>query len=69
MIICYTFMVGRSYDYLFILIMLIGSFIVFWKLHIENPFNNIYIAKMWSMLVSVNMWSVILLCFAKFLEG
>ncbi|CAK66138.1 unnamed protein product (macronuclear) [Paramecium tetraurelia] len=69
MIICYTFMVGRSYDYLFILIMLVGSFIVFWKMHIENPHNNVYIAKMWSMLVSVNMWSVILLCFAKFLEG
>ncbi|CAK82689.1 unnamed protein product (macronuclear) [Paramecium tetraurelia] len=69
MIICYTFMVGRSHDYLFILIIMIGSFIIFWKMHIENPHNNIYIAKMWSMLVSVNMWSVILLCFAKFLEG
>ncbi|CAD8075777.1 unnamed protein product [Paramecium primaurelia] len=69
MIICYTFMVGRYYDYLFILIILVGSFTIFWKMHIENPHNNIYIAKMWSMLVSVNMWSVILLCFAKFLEG
>ncbi|CAD8157650.1 unnamed protein product [Paramecium octaurelia] len=69
MIICYTFMVGRSYDYLFILIITIGSFTIFWKMHIENPHNNVYIAKMWSMLVSVNMWSVILLCFAKFLEG
>ncbi|CAD8209105.1 unnamed protein product [Paramecium pentaurelia] len=69
MVICYTFMNGRNYDYLMILIMLIGSFIIFWKIHIEQPFNNLYIQKAWSMLVALNLWGVILICFAKFLEG
>ncbi|CAD8125809.1 unnamed protein product [Paramecium sonneborni] len=69
MVISYTFMNGKSYDYLMILIMLIGSFIIFWKIHIEQPFNNFYIQKAWSMLVALNLWGVILICFAKFLEG
>ena len=69
MVLCYTFMVGRSYDYLFLLVIVLGSFTVFWKSHVENPHNNYYVSKMWSMLVGVNMWGVILLCFAKFLEG
>ncbi|CAD8126292.1 unnamed protein product [Paramecium sonneborni] len=69
MIICYTFMVGKQYDYIFILIIVIGSFFVFWKMHVENPHYNKYIAKAWSILAAVNMWGVILLCFAKFLEG
>lgn len=69
MVICYTYMVGRSYDYLFILILTIGSFTIFWKIHVEGPNFNYYMQKTWSVLVAVNMWGVILLCFAKFLEG
>ncbi|CAD8213537.1 unnamed protein product [Paramecium octaurelia] len=69
MIICYTFMTQKQYDYLFIFMIAIGSFLVFWKMHVENPHNNKYIAKAWSILSAVNMWGVILLCFAKFLEG
>ncbi|CAD8125807.1 unnamed protein product [Paramecium sonneborni] len=38
-------------------------------MHVENPHNNKYVAKAWSILAAVNMWGVILLCFAKFLEG
>ncbi|CAD8112154.1 unnamed protein product [Paramecium primaurelia] len=38
-------------------------------MHVENPHNNKYIAKAWSVLAAVNMWGVIILCFAKFLEG
>lgn len=62
-------MSGRNYDYLMILIMMVGSFTVFWKLHVESPFNNLYVQKSWSMLAAMNMWGVTLLCFAKFLEG
>jgi hypothetical protein len=40
MIICYCFMQESNLDYLMIAIMLIGSYIVFWKIHIENPFYN-----------------------------
>lgn len=69
MIICYTFMTGRSYDYLMILMMMVGSLVVFWKIHVESPHNHIVIQKMWSMLVAMNMWGVTLLCFSKFLEG
>ncbi|CAD8075781.1 unnamed protein product [Paramecium primaurelia] len=69
MVICYTFMNGKNYDYLIILIMMVGSFTIFWKIHVEAPFNNMYIQKAWSMLVAMNMWGATLLCFAKFLEG
>ncbi|CAD8126295.1 unnamed protein product [Paramecium sonneborni] len=69
MVICYTFMNDRNYDYFMILIMLIGSFIIFWKIHIQQPFNNLYIQKSWSILVALNLWGVFLICFAKFLEG
>ncbi|CAD8162073.1 unnamed protein product [Paramecium octaurelia] len=69
MIICYTFMVGKQDDYIFIFILAIGSFLVFWIMHVENPHNNKHIAKAWSVLAAVNMWGVIILCFAKFLEG
>lgn len=69
MIICYTFMTGRTYDYLMILIMMVGSFTIFWKIHVEAPYNNIVMSKLWSMIVCMNMWGVTLLCFSKFLEG
>ncbi|CAD8157654.1 unnamed protein product [Paramecium octaurelia] len=69
MVICYTFMNGKSYEYLMILIMMIGSFTIFWKIHVEAPFNNMYVQKSWSMLVAMNMWGATLLCFSKFLEG
>ncbi|CAD8203560.1 unnamed protein product [Paramecium pentaurelia] len=69
MVICYTFMNGKNYDYLMILIMMVGSFTIFWKIHVEAPFNNMYVQKAWSMLVAMNMWGATLLCFAKFLEG
>lgn len=40
MVICYTYMNDKLYEYVHILIMLIGSFLVFWCFHVEKPYNN-----------------------------
>ncbi|CAD8052528.1 unnamed protein product [Paramecium sonneborni] len=69
MVICYTFMNDKVYEYVHILIMLIGSFLVFWWFHVEKPYNNHIIQKSYSMLVTFHLWGVSMLCFAKYLEG
>jgi predicted membrane channel-forming protein YqfA (hemolysin III family) len=30
----------ENLDYLMIALMLIGSYVVFWKMHLENPYYN-----------------------------
>jgi predicted membrane channel-forming protein YqfA (hemolysin III family) len=40
MVICYTFMDSAVYDYLMIAIMLVGSYTIFWKIYLDNPFYN-----------------------------
>lgn len=48
--------------------MLGGSYTIFWKIYLENPFYNKVIAKLWSILVAINLWTILLLTFSKFLE-
>ncbi|CAD8043447.1 unnamed protein product [Paramecium primaurelia] len=69
MVICYTYMNDKFYEYVHILIMLIGSFLVFWCFHVEKPYNNHIIQKSYSMLVTFHLWGVSMLCFAIYLEG
>lgn len=69
MVVCYTYMDNKLYEYLHILIMLAGSFLVFWSIHVEKPYYNFIIQKSYSMLVTFNLWGVSMLCFAKYLEG
>ncbi|CAD8048146.1 unnamed protein product [Paramecium sonneborni] len=69
MVICYTFMNDKIYEYVHILIMLIGSFLLFWIFHVERPYNNHLIQKSYSILVTFHLWGVSMLCFAKYLEG
>lgn len=68
MIMCYSFMDSRVYDYLMIAIMLGGSYLVFLRVYLENPFYNRAIGKLWSIMVALNLWTVLLLTFSKFLE-
>lgn len=60
---------SSTYDYLHIAFMLAGSYTVFYKIYLENPFYNPIIQKLWAMMVAINMWTVLLLTFSKFLEG
>ena len=34
----------------------------------NSPYYNEIISKIWSAISAINVWTVILLCFAKFLE-
>lgn len=43
MVICYTYMDNKLYEYLHVLIMLAGSFLVFWSIHVEKPYYNFII--------------------------
>ncbi|CAD8168019.1 unnamed protein product [Paramecium pentaurelia] len=58
----------QKYQYLEIIIILIGSLILFKKFHIEQPFNSKIIQKCWSISVALNFWGILLLSCAKFLE-
>lgn len=69
MVLCYTFMNDKIFEYVHILIMLIGSFLLFWSFHVEKPYNNYIIQKSYSILVTFHLWGVTMLCFAKYLEG
>lgn len=40
MVLCYTYMDNKLYEYLHILIMLGGSFLIFWSNHVEKPYYN-----------------------------
>lgn len=59
----------NKYEILILLTMVIGSFYVFVVFHHDNPFNNKVISKMWSINVAVHFWVVIMMFFAKILEG
>ena len=43
--------------------------IIFIKFHFNSPYYNASVARFWSCLMSVNLWTAIMLCFSKFMEG
>lgn len=69
MIISMMFMRGSDYDYILLIFILGGSLLIFFKFHFNSPYYNEKIAKLWSCLMSINLWTAIMLCFAKFMEG
>jgi hypothetical protein len=60
---------GFSQRYSMVIIQLIGSFVIFLRIHLKDVFYNRVIEKLWSMMVSINLWAAILLCSSLFLEG
>lgn len=69
MVIALTFMRGKDYHYIILIFILGGSLIIFFKFHFNSPYYNEKVAKMWSCLMSINLWTAIMICFAKFMEG
>lgn len=67
--VCFTFMVGKEFHYLLIALLLGGSLIVFAKFHYSSPYFNETMRKLWSSIAAINVWTMILLCFAVFLEN
>ncbi|CAD8155764.1 unnamed protein product [Paramecium octaurelia] len=58
----------QKYQYLEIIIILIGSLILLKKFHMDQPFNSMIIQKCWSICVGLNFWGILLLSCAKVLE-
>jgi hypothetical protein len=52
-----------------LILILGGSLMLFFKFHFNSPYYNETIAKFWSCLMAINLWTAIMLCFAKFMEG
>ena len=69
MVIALTFMRGKDYHYIILIFILGGSLIIFFKFHFNSPYYNEKVAKVWSCLMSINLWTAIMICFAKFMEG
>jgi len=61
-------MVGKEFHYLLIALLLAGSLIVFAKFHYSSPYFNETMRRLWSSIAAINVWTMILLCFAIFLE-
>jgi len=43
--------------------------IIFFRFYYNSPFYNEKVAKLWSCLMSLNLWTAIMISFAKFMEG
>lgn len=69
MIISFMFMRGEDYHYILLIFIIGGSLLIFFKFHFNSPYYNEKVAKLWSCLMSINLWTAIMLCFAKFMEG
>ncbi|EAS07526.3 PAS domain S-box protein (macronuclear) [Tetrahymena thermophila SB210] len=69
LIIAFTFMNNQQNDYVLIGLLIAGSLVTFTKFHYESPFYNEEFQKIWSFITALQVWSAILLCFAKFLEN
>ncbi|CAD8213536.1 unnamed protein product [Paramecium octaurelia] len=57
-----------QFDYVAIYIILIGAFVTFYKLHIEQPFNHVAMQKISSVYAALMLWSALLICFSHYLE-
>lgn len=69
MIISFMFMRGEDYHYILLIFIIGGSLLIFFKFHFNSPYYNEKVAKLWSCLMSINLWTAIMLCFSKFMEG
>lgn len=60
-------MKGSQFEYVLITIILVGSLILFLKFHNNYEFHNETMGKLWDVLMSLNVWTALLLFFAKVL--
>jgi hypothetical protein len=69
LVICFNLMHGEQYQYIILFLILGGSLLLFIKFHFNSPYFNETIGKLWSSLVSINLWTAIMLTFSKFMEN
>jgi hypothetical protein len=58
-------MKGSEFEYVLITLVLIGSLILFFKFHNTFDYHNEMIGILWSVLMSLYVWTALLLFFAK----
>jgi len=49
--------------------MVSGSALLFFQFHFTCPFHDEVLTKLWSVLTALNLWTALMLVFAKVLEG
>ena len=64
---CFVLMKGSQYEYVLITLVLVGSMILFFKFHNAFDFHNEVMGMLWSVLMSLYVWTALLLFFAKVL--
>ena len=69
MVLSLNLMHGNQYQYILLAEILGGSAILFMKFHFNSPYNDETIAKLWSTLMSINLWTAIMLSFSKIMEN
>lgn len=69
MVLCFTFLNGYQYQYIILAVMLGGSTVLFVKFHYNSPYYSEIMGKLWSLLVSLNLWTVMMLVFGKIMEN
>ncbi|CAK68800.1 unnamed protein product (macronuclear) [Paramecium tetraurelia] len=68
-IMTYQLLATPEYTILIIAVFLIGSSIVFINTHIDQPYYDTFIQKMWSILAGVNFWTIIMMFYSYLLDG
>ena len=69
MVLSLNFFNGNQYEYILLAEIHAGSAILFIKFHFNSPYYNETIAKLWSTLMSINLWTAVMLAFSKVMEN
>ena len=69
LVLCFNFMNGDNYNGILIFIYLVGSCVSFYYLHINCPFNEFVMTKVWSFFSSANIWTGLMVSVAILTEN
>ena len=58
-------MKGIQFEYVLITLVLVGGMILFFKFQVSSEYHNETMGKLWSILMSLYVWTALLLFFAK----
>lgn len=61
----FTFLTDEKFQIFLLTYLFVGALVVFLKFEFQNPFYYQVIAKGWSTMASLNLWTVTMLVFAK----
>jgi len=66
-VIAFNLLNDKMYSGYLVALFLFGGLLSFYFFHIKSPFNHPMVSKLWSFLVSVNLWTGIMLTMAQVL--